>query len=362
MGDIPSEQHTLRAGMLFSAEQTSVQSSSLVLPATDGVQTSDQPIRIFNSTGKIGYTGSVYLQDEWKITPSFTLNGGLRLDAYSSFRSEWQLSPRLSVVWQPTATTVLHAGYARYFTPPRQEFVSSSTFAKFADTTAAPEVPQNSAPRAERANYLDVGITQQIVPGFKVGLDGYYKQAAYQLDEGQFGAPVFLTPFNYQRAYTLGIELTTTLVLGNFSAYGNLAAGQQQAKGIASAQSLFSAEDYAYIQNHYIVTDHSQLVTASSGMSFLWRNTRASVDMIAGSGLRRSVRHPNDSANPAYQQVNVSLTHGFALPVIGALQARFDVINVLGNDYVLRNGTGVGVFAKQFGPPRGFFGGLKKVF
>jgi hypothetical protein len=29
---------------------------------------------------------------------------------------------------------------------------------------------------------------------------------------------------------------------------------------------------------------------------------------------------------------------------------------------VLRDGTGVGVFAKQFGPPRGFFGGLKKVF
>jgi hypothetical protein len=41
---------------------------------------------------------------------------------------------------------------------------------------------------------------------------------------------------------------------------------------------------------------------------------------------------------------------------------RFDVINVLGNNYVLRDGTGVGVFAKQFGPPRGFFGGLRKVF
>jgi outer membrane receptor protein involved in Fe transport len=355
-------QHTLRAGALVSAEQTSVQTSSQVLPAADGVQTSDQPLRIFNSAGKIGYTGSVYLQDEWQVVPTVTLNAGLRLDAYSSFRSEWQLSPRVSVVWQPTATTTFHAGYARYFTPPRQEFVSDRSLAKFAGTTAAPEVTQNAAPRAERANYVDVGITQQILAGLKVGLDGYYKQADYQLDEGQFGAPVFLTPFNYRRAYTLGIELTTTYTARNFSAYGNLAAGQQQAKGIASAQALFSAEDFAYIQSHYVVTDHSQLVTTSAGVSYLRRSTRASVDMIAGSGLRRSVQHPNDSTNPPYQQVNFGLTHDFALPAIGGLQVRFDVINVLGNNYVLRDGTGVGVFAKQFGPPRGFFGGLRKVF
>ncbi len=146
--------------------------------------------------------------------------------------------------------------------------------------------------------------SKQILPGFKVGLDGYYKQADYQLDEGQFGAPVFLTPFNYRRAYTLGVELTTTWVLRDFSAYGNLAAGQQQATGIASAQALFSAEDFAYIQSHYIVTDHSQLVTASAGVTYLWRSTRASIDMIAGSGLRRSVQHPNDSTNPPYQQLN----------------------------------------------------------
>ena len=113
---------------------------------------------------------------------------------------------------------------------------------------------------------------------------------------------------------------------------------------------------------HYIVTDHSQLITASAGVSYLWRSTRASVNLIAGSGLRRSVRHPNDSSNPAYQQLNVGLTQQLTLPAIGKMEARFDVINALGNDYVLRDGTGVGVFATQFGPPRGFFGGLQKVF
>ncbi|HYB69221.1 MAG TPA: TonB-dependent receptor [Candidatus Bathyarchaeia archaeon] len=354
--------HTLNWGMYLAAEQTSVQSTSEVLPATDGAQTSDQPFRIFDSHGKTGYTYSVYLQDAWRIVPTVTINGGLRIDGLDAFTREWQLSPRLNVVWQATPTTTIHAGYARYFTPPRQEFVSTASIAKFDNTTAAAEVPVNSPVRAERAHYLDAGITQKIVTGLTVGLDGYYKQSMYHLDEGQFGAPTFLTPFNYHRADNIGIELTTSYTAGGFTAYGNLAAAQQVAKGIVSAQALFSADDLAYIHDHYIVTDHSQLITASAGLAYLWRATRVSLDLLVGSGLRRTVVHPNDATNPPYQQLDFGITHRFTLPAFGTMEARFDVINVLGKDYVLRNGTGVGIFATQFGPPRGFYGGLKKEF
>ena len=146
--------HTLRGGLLFAADRTSVQSTSSVLPAADGVQTSDQPFNVFDNTGKTGFTYSVYLQDEWQILPS--RDAQLRASgstATTPSGSEWQLSPRVNLVWRPTPTTTVHAGYARYFTPPRQEFISSATLAKFADTTAAPEVTQNSAP-ARRARQL----------------------------------------------------------------------------------------------------------------------------------------------------------------------------------------------------------------
>jgi len=126
---------------------------------------------------------------------------------------------------------------------------------------------------------------------------------------------------------------------------------------------VFSPDDLAYIHDHYIVTDHSQLITASAGLSYLfWKRTRVSLDLIVGSGLRRTVRNPNDSSNPPYQQLDLGISHRFELPAFGKMEARFDVINLLGQDYVLRNGTGVGIFATQFGPPRGFFGGLKKEF
>src|SRR5262249_57305303 len=101
------------------------------------------------SVGKAHHANAVFLQAGGRVPAAVTITCGLRLDGYDAFRSEWQLSPRLNAVWRPTPTTAVHAGYARYFTPPRQEFVSPATLAKFADTTAAPEVPQDSAPRAE---------------------------------------------------------------------------------------------------------------------------------------------------------------------------------------------------------------------
>ena len=63
---------------------------------------------------------------------------------------------------------------------------------------------------------------------------------------------------------------------------------------------------------------------------------------------------------PYYTQVNAGITHVFSIPGAGTLTARFDVINVFDKVYEIRNGTGVGVGAPQYGPRRGFFVGLSK--
>jgi TonB dependent receptor/Carboxypeptidase regulatory-like domain/TonB-dependent Receptor Plug Domain len=352
--------HTLRAGLLISAEHVSVQTTSSVEPAGGP----DTPFNIFDSQGKTAYSYSLYAQDAWKVFRTVTINGGGRFDYYAGFRDEWQISPRLNAVWMATPTTTIHAGYARYFTPPPLVFTQSSTLNKFVGTTAEPATFKNTTIKAERANYLDAGVTQQIVPGLKVGLDLYYKQAEHQLDDGQFGAPVFVTPFNYKQGYNYGIELSATYVVGDFSAYGNLAAARQIATRVETAQALFSQEDLAFIQNHYIHTDHDQLITASAGASYRWMplGTLTSFDFLDGSGLRRTVHHPNDATVKPYQTANVGIAQPFTLPGIGKMEARFDVFNLWDEQYVIRNGTGVGVFAKQFGPRRAFYGGLKKEF
>jgi len=65
---------------------------------------------------------------------------------------------------------------------------------------------------------------------------------------------------------------------------------------------------------------------------------------------------------PAYTQVNLGVSHEFAAtgPLAKPVTLRFDIVNVFDEVYFIRNGTGIGVFAPQFGPRRGYFLGLSQ--
>jgi outer membrane receptor protein involved in Fe transport len=360
-----SPDHTVRSGFYIQRERSPFSTTSNVLPVDqNGMQTTDQPISIFDSNSKTGWIYSYYLQDEWKIIPTVTVNFGARYDQFAEFVSERQLSPRVNVVWQPTDATAFHAGYSRYFTPPPFELVANTTIALFANTTAAPAVTLDSVAKAERAHYFDVGATQIILPGLKAGLDAYYKIASDLLDEGQFGAPILFTPFNYQKGLVKGVELTLSYDIDNWSFYGNFSAQQELGKNIVSSQFNFSPDDLAYIAGHYIHTDHDQTYTSSAGVKYklpTW-NTRFAADLTAGSGLRTVGTVPNGRSLPGYQQVNFSIVQPIDTGIYKGLELRFDIINLLDQVYQIRTGQGLGVFAPQFGPRRTFLAGLTQRF
>jgi outer membrane receptor protein involved in Fe transport len=358
-------EHTVRSGFLIQRERSPFSTTSNVLPVDEnGVQTSDEPLSIFDSGSKTGWLYSYYLQDEWKIIPGLTLNFGARYDQFAQFNSERQLSPRINVVWQPTDTTTLTAGYSRYFVPPPFELIASSDIALLANTTGAPPGTQNDVAKAERDHYFDIGASQVILPGLKAGIDAYYKIASNLLDEGQFGAPILLTPFNYQKGLVRGVELTLSYDIDNWSFYGNFAASKAQGKNITSAQFNFSPDDLAYIASHYIHLDHDQTYTSSAGIKYTLPpyNTRFAVDLIAGSGLRTDSTVPNGASLPGYQQVNFSIVQPIATGVFKGMELRFDVINLFDQIYQIRTGQGLGVFAPQFGPRRTFLAGLTQRF
>lgn len=366
-----SENHMLRFGLFFQNERTRSNVISQVF-AVDayGNQTSDVPLTITDQGGRNGQLFGIYLQDEWSLTPTLTLNYGARFDAVRAYTREQQLSPRINMVWKPSAGTTLHIGYARNFTPPPQELIAAPTLALFAGTTKATEITTADPVKAEREHYFDVGVEQGIAPGLKFGIDAYYKIKRNLLDEGQFGPSLVLSPFNYAQGYAWGVELSASYTHGPIDIYANVARGQEKGKGIASSQYFFGSNELAYIANNYIFTDHSQRWTASGGASVTADDGIGTlvptVDFLYGNGLRAGDPAgvvPNGGKLPSYFTANFGIAQNFEGPgVLSGLSIRFDVVNVFDKTYLIRDGSGVGVGAPQYGARRGFFAGIHKTF
>jgi outer membrane receptor protein involved in Fe transport len=362
-----SASHTLRAGVFFQHEKAVANNTAAVfaIDPTSGIQATT-PATIVDNNTKVGLLEGAYLQDEWKVTPKLTVNFGARLDNVDAFTHENALGPRVNAVYQATESTTLHAGYARYFTPPPLELVSQTSLDKFANTSNAPASPFASPVKAERGNYYDVGIAQRITPRIQLGLDGYYKDARNLLDDGTFAAPLIATPFNYGEGIAYGLEFSATYTSESWNGYFNLARATEKGKNVISGQSLFSADDLDFIRNHFIHTDHDQLYTGSAGLSYTLAGlgTVLGADLIYGSGLRKDATDgsPNAAHVGYYTQVNLGIVQPIALGSWGDYVGRFSVINLFDKVYQIRDGSGVGVFAPQFGPRRGFYVGLSRSF
>ena len=417
-----NDAHTLRAGFYTQGEQTRLATLSTVQPLDLADPTCiggppnaclvaiDSPFNVLDTSSLFGWQLGAYAQDQWRLTDQLIFNYGLRFDQIFQYVDANQFSPRASLTYTPWWASVLHIGYMRTFTPPPQVLGRTIPAQIFNGTTAATPIvtPDQAAVlpgqvagqplinvgaiEPERAHVVDAGIVQQLLPQcsstagamptkaavaaancptLEVGARVYYKWARDLLDDGQFGQAYVLTAFNYDKGENYGTELTLRFRYGGFSADTSWAHALQHATQVVSNQALFTPDDLAYIQTHWIYTDHDQWLTGSGRVAYRWSDTStwldgttASATFIYGSGLRATpvgVVCPNCGQLPSYWQFNTGLSHEFAngwngLPVT----VRFDVVNVGDYIYQIRNGTGVGVFASQYGPRRAYYFGISQ--
>lgn len=357
--------HTPRFGVTFTHQYTQSKNTVQAFPTDDaGNPTSDVPLTITDNSSKDGNLVGLYVQDEWRIDPRFTLNYGIRFDRVAAFTTEQQWSPRINALWRITDATAIHAGYARYFTPPPQELVAQSSVDLYANTTNAPEVPYSDVVKAERTHYFDVGLAQRITANWSLTIDAYYKNITNLLDEGQFGQALILTPFNYAQGYAEGVEVATTFSQAQWSGYLNLGISEAKGKNIISGQSLFGVDELAYIADHNIYLDHDQRYSLSGGLTYRFGDSRVSGNVLAGSGLRNTPdgAPPNSGKLPGYATVGVALVHEWKDFSFGPLQGRVGVNNLFDRIYLLRDGSGVGVGAPQYGGRRTWFAALSQRF
>ena len=208
-----------------------------------------------------------------------------------------------------------------------------------------------------------MGISQEIGDAVKLGLDLYRRRVARLQDEGQFGSAYIYSTFNYRYGDVRGAELTASYTHGGFDANLNVALSRAVGKQVITGDYNIDEDDRDYIANHWIHLDHDQRLTSSSHMGYqLSPRTYVGADFLFGSGLRKDgPETPNGLSQPSYGQLNASIGHDF-LDLAHPLHIQLAIINALDRKYQLRDGSGVGVFAPQWGPRRGMYVTIEKSF
>ncbi len=355
------DRHTLRSGLFVQRERFTVANASTVFAAdADGNQTGTTPLSIVDNSRLSGVTYGFYLQDEWQPVKPLTINFGARFDHVSTVVNEKQLSPRFGLVYDLSPDTRLHFGYSRYFTPPPTEKIDTTSVAKFAGTTNALPSDADTSVKSERSNYFDIGLSHQLTPSLTVGIDGFYRKVRNLQDEGQFGNALIYSAFNFDEGRIRGVEVSASYKANNLALYANASVSRAEGRSIVTGQFNFGPDELAYIANHWVHLDHDQRLTASAGASYQWGGARFGADLLFGSGLRNGFA--NTAHLPSYGQVNLSAAQTIDTGLLGKVEGRVAVINLFDRSYELRDGSGIGVGAPQFGPRRGLYLGATKFF
>ena len=196
-----NDSHTLRGGFLGQVETTAFDTTSSVLPVdATGAQTSIVPVNIIDNGARTGGLYGVYLQDEWRILPALTLNSGLRFDGVNEFTNETQVSPRVNVVMKATDDD---DGSCRLFalfraTALRTRRAYRNRALQQHDERLLPFSRTTSSGRSGRIISMSGSIRSSFLasPSGSMAITSWRRNL---IDEGQFGAPIILTAFNYAK-------------------------------------------------------------------------------------------------------------------------------------------------------------------
>lgn len=109
-------------------------------------------------------TFGAYLQDEWAITKSLTLNAGLRYDWFETFGST--VNPRGALIWHPLKKTTLKLLAGQAFRAPNT-YESSYADVSF---RVNPEL------EPERIRSYELALEQTVTSGLRLSASGFYNQ------------------------------------------------------------------------------------------------------------------------------------------------------------------------------------------
>ncbi len=290
-----------------------------------------------SSTPNLGYFESLYLQDEYTITSSLTLNAGLRFDATqfiypgAATTTDYLFQPRIGLSYMPVDTTHFHVFYGKLFQPAPIESlrVTYSNVGGFTQLQAYDI-------QAEKDDYYEAGFTQQIFDQHLIKFNLYYRNGVNVIDDDQLLNTSIAQPYNYQTGYAYGAELSLSgQITSEWSDFVNysygIARGKNRTGGVLNGVETTSG---------YQFMDHVQLHTANAGVSFTHDRFWWSALALFGSGLRTG---PNNSIElPSHFSWDTSVGYQIVRPHGNwdGMKASFDLLNVFDNRYPITIANG----------------------
>ena len=341
--------HSFRGGFYFGEYGVEADNTSEVFPLKGGVPLT-VPISVTTDLNKINLVYGVYLQDTWQLNEKLSVNFGSRWDRASGLVNDSQFSPTINFVFRPRLDTTIHAGFARNFQIPNFQGISPG-IAALNHTTGGvgPGIPLNTSLDAETDYTWDVGYTHQINPQLSLSQDGYFRIDRHYIDEGQFGFVPIDAPFNYVRGYGAGLENSLTYNLTNLTLRVSSYVAREEVRGVATGQYNFPPPaQLHYIDQHFIVLDHTPLLGGSGGAAYKWKAWQFTFDGLFSSGLRGGFA--NRTQLPKVWQFNLSAAKTLDVPGLGRIENRVVLLNVFDRINLIRPATGIGVFQSAYGP------------
>ena len=322
--------HTLRAGLIASADRQ--RRDERLASAVTNAQSRATDRRL---------STSLFVEDEWRITPQLTTNLGLRADRVSGLDHPTHLGPRASLSWVAAKGFTLHGGYARYFIAP----------------------PLGEARVGERDDYFDLGAERKS-GDFTVGIDAYSRTARNEFAERIWPFGPIGDTFAYRRARSEGVELLTTYADGPVTAWANLALARSRGRGISVGLGLFSPAQLIVTDPKSVRTELDQAITASAGASRRFGPLLLSADLLYGSGTpRTALGGAIDAARlPAHATLDFAAVYRLKLIDGRPTDLRFDITNVGDRRYEFNDGTSLAGGAPQWAVGRGLFVGIEQRF
>ncbi len=354
-----SANHDLRGGMVLSEDRLRSAATSFVLPLDAlGRQIGDTPQAIRTVGSRRDRVGSLFLQDEWRIAPTLTLNYGLRFDRTDDAD---QVSPRVNLVWTLSPSLILHGGYARNLIP-AQDDLRTATALALVGTTGAPPGTAGDPLRPERDDLFDLGF-QYKTGGLTLGIDGYRRSAQDLLTQTRLRSLRPGTVFNLREGRFEGVEVSLILQRGPLSGWLNLAASRARGRGIVSRQFAFTPSQRAAADSEFPL-DQDQALTGSAGAAWRRGPWQVSGDLTYGTGAPRTTAGGRLNGARLAENLQVNLSMVYHTDGLGdrPLDLRLDLENALDRRNPLSDGTGLAAGDSAWDQGRGLFVGFEQAF